>query len=145
MKMSTKGRYGLRVMVELARRHGAGPVMVDLIATNQELSASYAHLLLGSLKSAGLVRSVRGPSGGYELSRSPSLITAFDVISAVEGDAPVDCVARPEGCNRSPTCAVREVWCEVAAAVEKVLASVTLEELAARQGAKEATPPMYEI
>lgn len=145
MKMSTKGRYGLRVMVELASRHGEGPVMVERIAASQELSASYAHILLGGLKSAGLVRSVRGPSGGYELSRPPERITALDVVAAVENDAPVECVARASSCKRAPTCAARDVWCEVAAAIERVLSGVTLEELALRQRAKEQPAPMFHI
>jgi Rrf2 family protein len=145
MKMSTKGRYGLRVMVELAARHGEGPVMAERIASSQQLSASYTHLLLGGLKSAGLVRSVRGPSGGYELSRPPARITALEAVAAVEADAPVECVARPSSCSRAPSCAARDLWCEVHLAVARVLGGVTLEQLAARQRAKERPAPMFHI
>jgi Rrf2 family protein len=99
--MSTKGRYGLRVMVELASRFGHGPVLVEDIAKNQEISGKYIHVLVAGLKSAGLVCAVRGPNGGYKLTRSPANITALDV-SALEGkSAPVQCVADASYCARA--------------------------------------------
>jgi Rrf2 family cysteine metabolism transcriptional repressor len=125
MKMSTKGRYGLRVMTELAQRFGAGPVLVDSIAENQSISTNYIHVLVAALKSAGLVRSVRGPNGGYELTRDPSTVSALEVVRALEGPCtPVDCLADPK------------VWTEVGAAVEGVLGSFTLAALVERQREK---------
>ena len=139
MRMSTKGRYGLRVMMELADRYGQGPVSVDAIARSQEISGNYIHLLVMGLRSAGLVRTVRGPSGGYELTRRPSSITALDVVSALEGRiSPVDCVADADFCRRGARCVARDVWCEVAAAVDRVLSGLTLEQLASRQQERRA-------
>lgn len=146
MKISTKGRYGLRVMMELARHYGEGPVPVEEIAQNQQISGNYIHLLVKDLRSAGLVRTIRGPRGGYALTRGPSFITALDVVSALEGNlAPVDCVADQELCSRSAQCIAREVWCEVASAVDGVLSGLTLEQLSARQSAKREEQLTYVI
>jgi Rrf2 family protein len=137
MKMSTRGRYGLRVMMELAEHYGRGPMTVDSIAKRQDISAKYIHVLVMGLRSAGLIRSVRGPSGGYELARSPASITALDVLAAIEGrNAPVECVIDAAFCPRSTRCVARDVWCQVASAVDGVLSALTLEQLAARQCAK---------
>ena len=144
MKMSTKGRYGLRVMMELADHYGRGPMPVDAIARNQEISGKYIHLLAIGLRSAGLVRTVRGPSGGYELTKNPSSVTALDVVAALEGrSGPVECVADASSCPRADRCAVRDVWCDVASAVDGVLSGLTLEQLAARQRAKAEELPSY--
>ena len=141
MKMSTKGRYGLRVMIELAARYGHGPVLVETIATSQGISGKYIHVLVSGLRAAGLVRTVRGPSGGYELARKPSTVSAFDVISALEGrNAPVNCVLEASCCSRATRCAARDLWCEIAAAVDGVLSGVTLDRLAARQRNKQGEP-----
>jgi Rrf2 family protein len=137
MKMSTKGRYGLRVMMELAKSYGGGPVLVDEIAKSQGVSGKYIHVLVAGLRSAGLLRATRGRNGGYSLARKPSAITLLDIISAMEGrTAPVDCVADRKACPRSRRCAARDVWCDVAAAIDGVLSSLTLEQLLARQNSK---------
>ena len=137
MKMSTKGRYGLRVMIELAGSYGRGPLTAEAIAKSQEISGKYIHLLVTNLRSAGLVRAVRGPSGGYELARHPSTITALEIIIALEGSTvPVECVADVAACSRAGRCAARDVWCDVAQAIDALLGRLTLEELAARQRAK---------
>lgn len=144
MKMSTRGRYGLRVMMELAGSYGRGPVPAGVIAGNQGISGNYIHLIVTGLRSAGLVRTARGPGGGYELTRDPASITALEVISALEGrTAPVDCVADGASCPRSGRCAARDLWCEVAGAVDGVLSAVTLDRLAARQRAAGGEPPGY--
>jgi len=134
MKMSTKGRYGLRVMMELAANHGRGPMPVDAIAANQGISRKYIHFLMTGLKSAGLIRPVRGPNGGFELTRDPASISALDVVSVLEGwKAPVECVVDAGSCPRSGRCATREVWCDVADAVNRVLSGRSLAELSAKQ------------
>ena len=146
MKVSTKGRYGLRVMIELAAKYGQGPVLVETIAHNQEISAKYIHVLMAGLRSGGFIRSVRGPSGGYELSRPPAEITALEVVRALEGDlAPVDCVTEADTCSRSGTCVTREMWCEVAEAVAEVLGGYTLADLARRQAEKDSSQSAYTI
>lgn len=134
MRMSTRGRYGLRVMMELASRFGSGPVQVEAIARSQDISAKYIHVLVAGLKLSGLVRAVRGPSGGYELTRDPSSITALDVVHALEGrSSPAPCVADRGACPRSGRCAARDVWCDVAFAIDQVLADLTLSDLALKQ------------
>lgn len=141
MRMSTKGRYGLRVMVELARHYGDGPVSVDVLSENQEISGNYIHVIVNSLKAAGLVRTSRGPNGGYELTRDPSTITALDVISVLEGRSiPVECVADAGLCRRSKRCAARDMWCEIAAAMDKVLSDMTLAHLAGNEDEKSREP-----
>jgi len=134
MKMSTRGRYGLRVMLELALREGEGPVPVEEIAVRQGISAHYIHLLVPVLRRAGLVRTVRGPKGGCLLSRHPSQISLLEVVEAVEGKTvPVECVADEGFCGQAGGCAAREVWSEVASAVEGVLGGGTLEDLSRQQ------------
>jgi Rrf2 family transcriptional regulator, cysteine metabolism repressor len=146
MKMSTKGRYGLRVMMELANHYGCGPTPVDTIARNQGISGKYIHILVMGLRSAGLVRTLRGPNGGYELTRAPHAITALDVVTALEGkNAPVECVVDTAFCPRTNGCAARDVWCDVAAAIDDVLAGLTLEELASRQRVSTEEQPSYYI
>jgi Rrf2 family cysteine metabolism transcriptional repressor len=146
MKVSTKGRYGLRVMLELALQHGRGPVLVDTIARNQEISGKYIHNLVAGLKAAGLVRAVRGPSGGYVLAHAPGDITARQVFEALEGKvAPVACINDRGSCAKVDRCASRDLWCDLAAAMDKVLEGVTLADLAARQRVKNDGPASYQI
>ena len=113
MKVSTKGRYGLRIMMELALQQGNGPVLVSTIAENQSLPGKYIHVLVGGLKAAGLVRAVRGPNGGLVLARDAARITPLDVVTALEGRLaePPAPGAPPEGGERS---VAREVWLQMA-------------------------------
>ncbi|MFA4873911.1 MAG: Rrf2 family transcriptional regulator [bacterium] len=146
MKISTKGRYGLRAMLELAIGFGNGPVMVETIAANQGISGKYIHNLMMGLKSAGLVRAIRGPKGGYVLSRQPSRITALDVIESLEGKILLaDCVANTGSCARAERCAAQDVWKDAAAAMKNVFSGVTLEELATKQQKKQPIHVMYHI
>lgn len=142
--MSTKGRYGLRVMMELAGNHGRGPMSVDVISRKQGISKKYIHFLMTGLKSAGLIRTVRGPSGGFELAKAPAAISALDVIAVLEGwKAPVECVVNADSCPRSSRCAAREVWSDVARAVDAVLSGSTLADLSSRQRALQLTSADY--
>jgi Rrf2 family protein len=137
MKISTKGRYGLRVMMDLVQNYGRGPIPVDTIAGNQEISGKYIHQIVMDLRANGLVHTVRGPHGGYELGGDPSSITVLDVVSALEGKtSPVDCVTNSSFCSRAGQCAARDVWCDIASAIDGVLSGITLEQLSARQRAK---------
>jgi Rrf2 family transcriptional regulator, cysteine metabolism repressor len=146
MNISTKGRYGLRVMIELAAQYGKGPAMVDTIASSQDISKKYIHQLIIRLKSAGLVRSVRGPKGGYELARNPEAITALEVVETMEGKiTPVECVSDSSVCNRSGICVTRPVWCEIAAAINGVLGKLNIKDLASRQLAEQTAADDYQI
>lgn len=146
MRLSTKGRYGLRIMLELALRQGEGPVQVATIARSQDLPPKYVHVLAGGLKGAGLLLAARGPAGGLALARDPGAITVLDVVTALEGPpAAVDCVLDPAPCARSGGCATREVWDELTRAMEDVLRRHTLASLAERQRALRAADSGWAI
>jgi len=139
MKLSTKGRYGTRLMLELAIHYGKGPVALKDIAKRQEISEKYLWQLISPLKIAGLVNSTRGPSGGYTLAKKPSEITLNDIVSVLDGPlCIVDCVKDPSLCKRSANCVTREVWSETSEELSKVLASKTLEDMIKRQKNKDS-------
>ncbi|HPF43889.1 MAG TPA: Rrf2 family transcriptional regulator [Syntrophomonadaceae bacterium] len=133
MKLSTKGRYGLRAMIDMAQHNDQNPVAAHLIAERQGISERYLEQLMVPLKRAGLVKSLRGSQGGYLLGKSPGDITAGEVIRVLEGPlAPVECVneINPETCERSDYCVTRNIWTEIRDAVAQVLDSYTLADLA---------------
>ena len=134
MKISTRGRYGLRAMLELARCHGRSPVMMSVLAERESLSRKYLHGLLTALKEAGLVRSVRGPGGGFLLAQAPSEIRLSQILLALEGPLSlVDCVADKRACGRTKSCTARRVWTELSRTIESVLEKITLEDLIASE------------
>jgi Rrf2 family cysteine metabolism transcriptional repressor len=123
MKISTKGRYGLTIMIELAKKHGEGPTSLKSIAQANDLSEHYLEQLIAPLRNAGLVKSIRGAYGGYILTDIPSKITAGDVIRVLEG--PITPVEGIEG--EEP--AKRELWIRIRDAIKDVLDNTTLEDL----------------
>ena len=130
MKMTTRGRYGLRAILELARCWGGPPLLMSTLAEREGLSRKYLHALLTSLKAAGLVQSSRGAGGGFRLARPPAEIRLNDVLRAVEGPLSiVGCVARPRSCSRSGRCTARRVWTEVSQAIDQALERFTLQSL----------------
>lgn len=124
MKISTKGRYGLTIMIELAKKHGEGPTPLKNIAKMNNLSEHYLEQLIAPLRNAGLVKSIRGAYGGYLLTREPGEITSADIIRVLEG--PISPVEGLE--DEEP--AKRELFSRIRDAVKEVLESTTLEELA---------------
>jgi Rrf2 family cysteine metabolism transcriptional repressor len=147
MKISTKGRYGTRVMLELANHWGKGPIQLKEIAKNQQISLNYIEHLIAPLIAAGLVKTARGSSGGIWLAKPPSEIKVSVVITLFEGStAPVECVNDPGICSRSGFCVTRDIWADVKKAVDGVLESVTLQELVEKQKSKtESGSLMYQI
>ena len=138
MKLSTRGRYGTRALLELALRHGKGPIPLKDIAQSQQISLSYLEHLVAPLIAGGMVLSTRGARGGVSLAKPPEKIKLSDVINLVEGSiAPVECVNNPGVCNRSESCVTRDIWDELKKAMDKVLESTTLQDLAERQKEKE--------
>ncbi|HKM38757.1 MAG TPA: Rrf2 family transcriptional regulator [bacterium] len=135
MRLSTKGRYGMRAMLTLARRHGEGPVPLKEVAELESLSESYLEQLISELRKAGLVNSVRGAQGGYYLARQPSSITAGDIIRVLEGPiGPVQCVIESPGvdmCDYADSCVERLLWQRLRDSMVKVLDSITLADLMA--------------
>ena len=137
MRLSTKGRYGVRALVDIALYGDGGPVMLKDISQRQGISAQYLEHLVAPLIRDGVLRSIRGPRGGMALARPPEEITLARVIQVLEGSvAPVECVDNPALCPRSDECATRDVWCDIKAAILGVLDSITLKDLMERQRAK---------
>lgn len=133
MKLSTKGRYAARAMLDLALHATDGPVLIKDISDREDISKSYLKQLLVPLRVAGLVRTTRGANGGFILARPPSEIRLIDIIQSVEGSsAPVECVDDESICQRSKLCVTREIWTEIKNAVDNVLESTTLEDLVNR-------------
>lgn len=135
MKFTAREQYGLRTMVELARRHGDGPVPLSAVARVQGLSQGYLEQVAAALRRAGLLISRRGAAGGYVLAREPEAITVGDVIRVLEGEiVPMTCVADENTCappcTREGQCATRDVWLIVRMQLEKTLNSTTLADLA---------------
>jgi Rrf2 family cysteine metabolism transcriptional repressor len=151
MRLSMKGDYGVRAMLDLAERAGQGPIQSEAIARRQGISDAYLDQLLTLLRRAGLVRSVRGPRGGHELARAAASITLMDVLAALEGDflavGPAGSASAAGGANGAadlPTVRVqRELWGKVRAATEKLLAGTTVQDLLERQRALTAPARYY--
>ena len=130
MKVSTKGRYGLRAMIELAENNKEGPVPLREISENQDISEQYLEQIFVKLRKKELVKSVRGAYGGYLLKKTPSEICIGDIIRALEGPiAPSDCLLEEESCSSSGGCVARILWKKVRDSINEVLDSMTLEEL----------------
>ena len=139
MKISTKGRYALRLMLDLALAEAGEPVPLRDVARRQEISDKYLEQIVTPLSRSGLVRSVRGAGGGYLLTRDPSEYTVGEILRPLEGSlAPVSCVDGSECCGRAEQCVTLEVWREIQQAVSNVVDRITLADLVARQRAKEA-------
>lgn len=111
IRLSTKGRYGARLMLELALQYGKGPILLKDIAKRQEISEGYLEHLLPPLKSAGLINSSRGAHGGYILAKALSEITLKEIVQTLEGSlSPVECVDTPTVCQRVRSCVTRDIW-----------------------------------
>jgi Rrf2 family cysteine metabolism transcriptional repressor len=132
MRLSTKGRYALRSMVDLAMHCDQHPVSRKEIAARQDISPHYMEQLFAKLRDAGLIEAVRGPGGGYRLARRADEITAGEVVRAVEDVlSPVACLlADPDlQCQRAPTCPTQRVWKELGERVSQYLDSIPIAEL----------------
>ena len=128
MKISTRGRYGLRILFELALHSDGPPRMVKDIATAQAISPKYLSRLIIDLRKARLVKSVRGAKGGYKLARFPSDITLLEIVEIMEGRIALhDCVREPDASRRKADCATRQVWSELNEHIRQWMAAVTLQ------------------
>lgn len=130
MKISTKGRYGLRVLLDIAAHQENGPVILRDIAKRQGISEKYLWQVINPMKSAGFVNSERGAKGGYKLAKGTSEITLLDIISVLEGAVcVVDCVSEPDHCERSGSCVARSVWDRINESIRKTMKGITLKDL----------------
>ncbi len=132
MKLSTKGRYGVKSMLDLALHNGEGPVALKSIAERQNISENYLEQLFATLRKAGHVKSIRGAQGGYILAHDPKSITIGSILRVLEGSlAPVECVVEedPIKCSKSDRCVTKMVWEKIRDKVNEVVDSITLADL----------------
>jgi Rrf2 family iron-sulfur cluster assembly transcriptional regulator len=147
MRLTTKGRYAVTAMLDIALNQQCGPVSVTEVAERQNISAAYLEQLFGKLKRSGLLRSVRGPGGGYELCRPLSAISVSDIISAVgEGVDATRCQGTAD-CQDGATCLTHELWTALSDEIDGFLSAITLERLVARRddGVAGALPEAHRI
>jgi len=134
LKISTKGRYGLRALIDLSMNTSDRPVLLADIARRQGLSKRYLERLFTLLRASGLIRSVRGAAGGYILDKHPAEIKISDVLEILEGPIkPVDCVLNRKVCRRTQQCATHDLWIELGESMKKSLENTTLEDLRLKQ------------
>lgn len=132
MKLSTKGKYGVRAVYEVARHFGRGPITIKEISERQGISISYLEQILHKLGKAGLIESVRGPAGGYLLARKPSELTIGDIVRVLEGPIALShCLEPGESgdCCQTDDCVARMVWAKVGAKIEEALDSISFDDL----------------
>lgn len=132
MKLSTKGRYGLKAMFDLALFGGETPVSLTAISERQHISVNYLEQLIAPLRKAGLVKSVRGAQGGYLLAKPASEITVADILFTLEGSlAPTDCVndSNEESCSNADYCVTRMIYEKMRDSINDVVKSITLQDM----------------
>ena len=137
MRLTTKGRFAVTAMIDVAMHNGEGPVTLAGVADRQKISLSYLEQLFGKLRRYGLVDSVRGPGGGYNLARPATSVSVADIITAV--DEPIDATkcGGKENCQDDKRCMTHELWANLNAHIFTFLRSVTLEQLVRQQDKQE--------
>ncbi len=130
MKLSTKSRYGTRLMLDMAQHYQDGPIHLAQVATRQGISVKYLEQIIIPLKKADYIRSVRGPKGGHTLARAPEEITVGEIVALLEeGTSLVECSHNAKACERSQTCLTRWLWNEAGRAMFDKLYSITLADV----------------
>ena len=130
MKISTKGRYGLRILIDLAMHDPGKPRMLKDIAESQQLSEKYISRLVIDLRRAHLIRSMRGVNGGFFLAKHPEEITLLEVLETMEGPiSVVDCVRSPEKCHRQQLCPAHSIWKNLNEGIRELTAKITLDDI----------------
>ncbi|HOV12955.1 MAG TPA: Rrf2 family transcriptional regulator [Spirochaetota bacterium] len=130
MKLSTRSRYGVRLMYELAEKYDKGPVQLNDISKDQDISEKYLGQIVIQLKSAGLINSLRGAQGGYFLSKNPSKITVREIVETLEGGINVvNCLEDNTKCKREDICITQKVWQTLNEGIKSILEKFTLSDL----------------
>ena len=130
MKLSTRSRYGTRLMFELALNYGKEPILLKEIARKQEISVKYLSKLVIPLKGAGLINSSRGAHGGYMIAKAPSKISIKEIVDVLEGDTSfVECVKNQDVCNRIPICPARDIWYRMEREISELLNNISLADI----------------
>ena len=139
MKLSTRTRYGIRAILELAENYRQGPLQLKIVAQHQDISVKYLEQIIAMLKSGGFVRSIRGAKGGYILAKAPNQIKLSDVFDCLEGRVTtVECIENEDYCVRVAECIARQLWIQLDRAVKGVLEAITLQDLVDRAKDKRA-------
>ena len=142
MKLTTKGRYAARAMLELAQNAGPDPVQIKRIARNQGISIKYLERIMSRMAAAGLVNSLRGMHGGFTLARPPQEISLLDILTAAdESIVPVECVAGPLPCPATRGCVMSRVWSGLYQTLKNYLDSISLKDM---MGMDDPHPPINE-
>jgi Rrf2 family protein len=143
MKISTKGRYGLRILMDIALHQADGPVPLNEIAGRQGISSKYLWQIVNPMRTSGLLTVQRGAFGGYALAKPEDQITLYDIVSVLEGSVSVvDCITTPEICSTSGNCAARSIWSDVNDVLAETLRGITLADALDRH---RATSPNYDF
>ncbi|GAA0121552.1 MAG: Rrf2 family transcriptional regulator [Clostridium argentinense] len=129
MKLSTKGRYGVKAMVDLAVRYGKEPVSIKTISERQNISEYYLEQLFSTLRKSGLIKSVRGAMGGYVLGKAPEEIRIYDILEVLEGPIEISHCLDTESCDNIDCCATRLVWKKIKDSIDNVTMSITLKDI----------------
>jgi Rrf2 family protein len=139
IRISTKGRYGTRLMLQLAMNYNKGPILLKTIAKEEDISEGYLQHIIDALKGNGLVLSNRIGHGGYTLAKRPEEINLRDILKALEGSINLsECVDNPDICTRSPECTSRDVWSEVCHKFSQSLSEITLKDMVKKKDSKTA-------
>lgn len=144
MKLSTRSRYGVRAMIDIALHGETGESQLKDISRRQAISAKYLDHILSTLRKAKLIKSTRSREAGYTLARPAHQITLKEIMQVLEGSlAPVECVDNPNYCTQIAECCARDVWGKLKQEMEKVLSSITLQELTDSQKTKRSSSLHY--
>lgn len=130
MKLSTRSRYGIRLMLELSKNYGKGTIFLKDIAKNQEISEKYLSQLIIPLRGAGLVQSTRGAHGGYSLGKPAAEISLYEIVKALDGPiSVVECVTNPKVCSRYDICPTQKIWKGLNDSMIRYLTEISLDSL----------------
>ncbi|MFR1707762.1 MAG: RrF2 family transcriptional regulator [Clostridium sp.] len=129
MKLSTKGRYGVKAMVDLAINYGKNPIPIKSISSRQNISEYYLEQLFSMLRKAELINSIRGSNGGYILAKNPKDITVYQILEVLEGPIEISTCLESDGCNNIDCCATRMVWKKIKDSIDSVTTSITLQDI----------------
>ena len=130
MQLSTRSRYGTRLMVDLALHYDKGPVRINDIAKRQDISVKYLEQLIIPLKKASLIKSARGPKGGHMLAKPTKDITIADIVTLLENETSLSpCLKNPDICDRTETCFTRDIWGMLTGKIYETLNAITLSDV----------------
>ncbi len=130
LRLSTKGQYGVRAMYEIAKGSGLGPVTIKKISQEQHVSVAYLEQILNKLRRAGIIKSVKGPGGGYMLARDPKLISIGEILKELEGPVAItSCLDPKEGCVRVDSCVTHLLWKSLGDNIKRFLDGMKLQDL----------------